>query len=812
MRDPTSPGTVSWDNPFPTFPTNKKKIKHTEDESLNRSVDEVSLGGDSRAGQRAVFGLPAAGQQNKHSNTRNRDHAYPRNTVPAESHVPDVPDTWNAQGSFQNRLDQSAHPREEFRPQTDYGRLPEDTNGNTSFSQPAAYQLDAPRSRTMPNNISESMLDPDLRKVYNQRPTTRAGGPESIHQTSRGNIQDSHYSQPSRPPMPLHSYSGEVQSSSEFASHEQRMVQPSPQHSQQESFSDVFDSYYHSPHHSDYYPAHREERHYPAPPEPTMPNFDEVPGTRAGHHRGMTFDDHLRAQQRVPPIPSMPPQAQLGMPGGVQPASKSGQGFSRSRSSPNLQDEGTRRPQQFSDGFNFELPGSVPAMYSPAPKSNHDHYSINDTEGSPRQHGHSERRQDAVEYRTQNSARPHQPTDRPSTSGSHGMQRLIPSPEVTSQPPTARSSPFHEGQSIGTRNGPSPVAQVGPTSPPTGQIQPPVSSNGPSFDGHGRRTRNEPSPVAHVGPAFPPAGQIQPPAFRNGTSFENQGNGSRNGPSRKRHNEPFSPPVGRSTNPDASPSHPAPVRAGLVRDAPANPPSRPPPVRQYSGPSPSRPESSFTQKPQISRAPREQNRSPGVTHGELERLKQSVRTEPSNNQNQLVLARKLVEAASVLADEGGRVDAKTKSRNRERYISDAYKLVKRLVHNGYPDAMFYLGDCYSRGSLGLEKDAKEAFGQYQSAAKLGHAQAAYRVAVCCEMGLDEGGGTKRDAVKAMQWYNRAATLGDAPAMYKMGVIQLKGLLGQPKSTKAALSWLERAAQRADKENPHALHELVRDNH
>lgn len=185
-----------------------------------------------------------------------------------------------------------------------------------------------------------------------------------------------------------------------------------------------------------------------------------------------------------------------------------------------------------------------------------------------------------------------------------------------------------------------------------------------------------------------------------------------------------------------------------------------------------------------------------------------TRSNPSDSKTQLLLAKKLVEAASVLADESGRADPRTTTKNRERFTSEAHKLVKKLTQNGYPDAIFYLGDCYSRGSLGLQTDPKEAFGQYQSAAKAGHAQAAYRVAVCCEMGLDEGGGTKRDAVKAMQWYQRAATLGDTPAMYKLGVIQLKGLLGQPRNAKEALTWLQRAAGRADKDNPHALHELV----
>jgi len=39
------------------------------------------------------------------------------------------------------------------------------------------------------------------------------------------------------------------------------------------------------------------------------------------------------------------------------------------------------------------------------------------------------------------------------------------------------------------------------------------------------------------------------------------------------------------------------------------------------------------------------------------------------------------------------------------------------------------------------------------------------------------------------------------------MILLKGLLGQPKDPRQAVGWLKKAAERADPENPHALHEL-----
>ena len=266
-------------------------------------------------------------------------------------------------------------------------------------------------------------------------------------------------------------------------------------------------------------------------------------------------------------------------------------------------------------------------------------------------------------------------------------------------------------------------------------------------------------------------------------------------------------PASAPSNPEALPRHPAPVRPGLMQDSLVNQAPKPPPLRQYNaGSSPLR-QASPTQPsdPALCKSVEKRRNSASVTHEELGRLRQTVARSPSDQKTQLILAKKLVKAASLLIDQ--RADQRTKAKMREKYILDAHKIVKKLINNGYPEASFYLADSYTRGQLGLETDPKEAFNLYQSAAKAGHPQAAYRVAVCCEMGQEEGGGTRRDPLKAMQWYKRAATLGDTPAMYKMGIIQLKGLLGQPKNPNQAVTWLKRAADRADEENPHALHEL-----
>ena len=258
------------------------------------------------------------------------------------------------------------------------------------------------------------------------------------------------------------------------------------------------------------------------------------------------------------------------------------------------------------------------------------------------------------------------------------------------------------------------------------------------------------------------------------------------------------------TTPEALPSHPPPVRAGLIPNSVVNlANNKPTPVRNYNNSGPvSTPQTSVSSTPAAESKPAG---LPPVTLEELERLRTVIKNNPNDQATQLILAKRLVEASIDLVAK--LPDQRQRNKARERYIMDAHKVLKKLVAVQNPEAMFYLADCHGRGALGLEADNKEAFSLYQSAAKAGHAAAAYRTAVCCELGNDEGGGTRKDPLKAIQWYKRAATLGDTPAMYKMGMIQLKGLLGQPKNPREAVGWLKRAAERADVENPHALHEL-----
>ncbi|KAL8732376.1 MAG: hypothetical protein Q9166_002774 [cf. Caloplaca sp. 2 TL-2023] len=737
--NPMSPETISWDNPFPTFPKHKKNNNHTADKDLNHSMADMSIESRSNVRQGGSNRLSTEKGKVTYESSRNDGQACPR-PIPQEkpvkmSHIPmqnkppggrTLPSPHDEFDSIQHQFPQTKSFQDGPRPQTDHDRYSEDIPGGYAFRQPGAYQGDSQRSKTMPNNISTAMIDSYPPSSHGRKPPLQGSRDAFMNEHEGRDFDGLPPSHSSKPPMHHRSQSIEYGFANQARDGDQWALNPRPQHSQQSSLGDYFDSYYHSPHHSDPSFAQRHANQLKMPLDEDMPNFDRITETGASHRRGLTINDHLHLQQNVPPMPS---QSQLAASGRSPPVSRSAEGFSKSKSSPNLQEQRTQRTQQYSDGFDFELPGSVPAMYSPGPSPIDDDRERNIHSDASYQPSW---RQNTRENPSPASARSHHAFSRPGTSESNGRQPFPRPPGGQSRPSTSRDSSSHDRQGQGLRNGPSPVRRVGPTSPP----------------------------------------------------------------------------VGPQGNPDALPPHPAPVRAGLIQSPPANQPSRPAPVRQYSEGLSSHAQTSSSPKPQISRPPREKDEAAAVSSEGLERLRQNVRKNPSDNHTQLLLAKKLVEAASVLANEGGRVDARTTSKNRERFISEAYKLVKKMVQSGYPEAVFYLGDCYTRGALGLETDPKEAFNHYQSAAKAGHAQAAYRVAVCCEMGLDEGGGTKRDAVKAVQWYHRAATLGNPPAMYKMGVIQLKGLLGQPKNFKEALSWLQRAAERADKENPHALHELA----
>lgn len=364
------------------------------------------------------------------------------------------------------------------------------------------------------------------------------------------------------------------------------------------------------------------------------------------------------------------------------------------------------------------------------------------------------------------------------------------------QPPPGQYDSGYPNQRAPSQNSYNEPQQNGFQPPPRSTSAAPRMGQGPPFN-------NPPPPAVGPKPTMNGAYNGQP---MNGGMQRNTSAGSNHSMQQPYNNDP---------------SHPVPVRPGLIPGSVAsqNANIKPVPVRNYNnmnGPAgvnvqPPPQQQQQQQQPQQQPqkqphpAPATSQQPQGLTQSQLEHVRKAANANPNDAALQMLLIKKLVEASEVLVN--SYPDVRMRNKMREKHVMDASKMLKRLVAGNNTDAMFYLADCYGRGALGLENNDKEAFNLYQSAAKAGHAAAAYRTAVCCELGSEDGGGTKKDPLKAIQWYKRSATLGDTPAMYKMGMIQLKGLLGQQKNIKEAVQWLKRAAERADAENPHALHEL-----
>lgn len=662
------------------------------------------------------------------------------------------------------------------------------------------------RSRTMPTAISEAAVKPGNQP----RPPIQTNWQEPGPTAGYYGPNDRGFT----PTTPVDSSERQPYSATSLKSNQRpyghaatQTPKPHPQqlHAPQDSLGDVFDNYYDPPEQDYELPAKAYQSQTRPARDEYMPNFDAVHEPETTRKRGMTLDKHLQPQQNIrehPPTPTPPHEDDRRFQRGGPPADVGS--FPRSRSQPNLKERRSPRQAQ-DDGFDFGIPGSsgrpparAPATgdYNPG-RQNFNRFPPGANERPPRgaHYRHdpeTQRAFPAAGHRTDNvhgaNASSSQGGPSPAAYQNNeprGRYHSPPQGGHSHGPPAAA----YQDQSLSNRYRSPPIQSGNGPSRPPGE-RPPVNNLNMVHGPHpGAPSNNRPSPSTQNGRPSP--GQTGPPGTRPPPSHQNG---------------PTSPPIKPLSNPDALPAHPAPVRAAFMEGSPVNQAPKPAPVRQYNAiPSPMQ-LSNPSQKPGSSHSTGSEQEPAPVTHQELDRLKQATARNPEDLAKQLLLAKKMVEAATVLVDERG--DSRGRSKGREKFILDAYKIVKKLSGNGYNEATFYLADSYTRGALGLESDTREAFKLYQSAAKSGHAQAAYRVAVCCEIGQEEGGGTSRDPVKAMQWYKRAATLGDAPAMYKMGIISLKGLLGQPKNPREAVVWLKRAAERADKENPHALHELV----
>lgn len=771
MHDEMSkPKTVAQDNAFPTFPAKKKEGRSGGQSAMSGRISEEQ-GRPSTSGS----GRPPRDQRPDMS----RDNSY-RNESPPQQQQLQRPSMDHQPYSFepiQDRPPQGAQyqqDRHEHEPSVHdqyagggpqrpvaaqqaqdnrtYAQAPQaNGHGNTygyGDSRPARDQL-----RVQP--IDTRQRDPRSQSAMNQHPMSPRDVVDQAPVVQRRPL-------PTQPPQaePYSAISQYSQPTPDAVSYHDQHAQHNgslapgmtpQQHQRRSSLGDLYDGYYGEevpaavP--ASAMPQSREEEI-----ESEMPDFDSAAPNQTSnlHKRTQTVDKHLNESPASAPrpLPAFPAQHDNGSVRSLPVQSQPMYGTQQPPAAMSHHDLGQLEQKQDPglNGFVFGIPGEQ----VPPPQMQRQNQYHDSRQPMPRQ--------PPMGYQ---QGRPGDPYNRPSMEERRPMQMPLRGGPPPGHPQAQR---FHP-------NGRGPL-------PP---------QHRPDYG------RQQTSQTVWSDPGQQRSDSAPP--LRDGLPTPMGHRAQIGSPLSQQRSAPEPPQQQRHSNPDALPSHPVPVRPGLMDNGGSPPASRPAPVRQYDN-------QAKTHRREPSVVPDQP-----VTAEELRQLHAAVEANPASNKTALLYAKKLVEASSVLASEGGRLDPKTTARNREKYIMDGYKRVKKLVAAGYPEAQFYLADAYGQGAMGLEIDTKEAFTLYQAAAKAGHASAAYRTAVCCEMGPEEGGGTRRDYAKAVQWYRRAAALGDIAAMFKLGMILLKGLLGNQRNVGEAHQWLKRAAAGATKDNPHALHEL-----
>lgn len=126
-------------------------------------------------------------------------------------------------------------------------------------------------------------------------------------------------------------------------------------------------------------------------------------------------------------------------------------------------------------------------------------------------------------------------------------------------------------------------------------------------------------------------------------------------------------------------------------------------------------------------------------------------------------------------------------------VREARAILQKLSNNGYPFAQYYLADGYASGLFSKGKeDYNSAFPLFVLAAKHGHAESAYRTALCYEFGW----GCRKDPAKAVQFLRTAASKRHPGAMTRLGKACLSGDLGE-KRYREGIKWLKLATESAD---------------
>lgn len=139
----------------------------------------------------------------------------------------------------------------------------------------------------------------------------------------------------------------------------------------------------------------------------------------------------------------------------------------------------------------------------------------------------------------------------------------------------------------------------------------------------------------------------------------------------------------------------------------------------------------------------------------------------------------------------------------QELLREARQILQRLASGGYPFAQYYLADGFASGLFSKGKeDYNSAYPLFILAAKHGHAESAYRTALCYEFGW----GCRKDPAKAVQYLRTAASKRHPGAMTRLGKACLSGDLGE-KRYREGIKWMKLAAESSDAQYNSAPYQL-----
>ena len=113
----------------------------------------------------------------------------------------------------------------------------------------------------------------------------------------------------------------------------------------------------------------------------------------------------------------------------------------------------------------------------------------------------------------------------------------------------------------------------------------------------------------------------------------------------------------------------------------------------------------------------------------------------------------------------------------------AYKEFLAAAKEGHADSQFNVALMYEKG-IGVDQDEKQALDWYDKSARQGNSAAQFNLGVLYE----NGQGTDIDFAKANEWYRKASLQGDGLAIGNLGMLYLRGD-GVPENKIAGLALL-----------------------